>query len=146
MDWIAAHEEAQALQKAMTPAIEAQMINLLHEPTTCPHGNPIPGSAPSAHDYLRSHHAIRLSRAPGGMPLRVLCVSEVVEDETALLRLVGEYGLRPGANLAVEGASPEFQNRIALAVGSKKIELDRSIAEKIWVYRPGVNVGADGGI
>jgi DtxR family transcriptional regulator, Mn-dependent transcriptional regulator len=146
MDWIVAHEEAHALQKAMTPAIEAQMVRLLRNPTTCPHGNPIPGSAPSAHDYLRSHGAVRLSRAPHHSPLRVLCVSEVVEDETALLRLVGELGLRPGANLVVEEPRADSPNRVAMAMGTRKRELDRAVAEKIWVYAPGADVGADGGI
>lgn len=146
MDWIKAHEEAQALQKAMTPAIEAQMVSLLRNPTTCPHGNPIPGSAPSAHDYLRSHGAMRLSRAPHGKPLRVLCVSEVVEDETALLRLVGELGLRPGANLVIEEPGTDLATRVVMAVGSRKVDLDRAVAEKIWVYASEVEAGADGGI
>jgi DtxR family Mn-dependent transcriptional regulator len=146
MDWITAHEEAQAFQKAMTPAIEARMVSLLHNPTTCPHGNPIPGSAPSAQDYLRSHRAMRLSRAPHGTPLRVLCVSEVVEDETALLRLVGELGLRPGADLVVEEPGVGQANRITMAVGSRKVSLERAVAEKIWVREPGLHDGADGGI
>src|SRR5438105_4489297 len=55
MDWIAAHVEAHALQHGLTPAIEAQMVAVLGNPTTCPHGNPIPGSAPATLDFLRKH-------------------------------------------------------------------------------------------
>src|SRR5579885_231264 len=99
MDWIAAHEEAHALQNALTPTIEAQMVALLGNPTTCPHGNPIPGSAPSTHDFLRRYRAMRLSDALCAVPVPFLCSSSVVEDETALLRHVGAVEIRPGAEV-----------------------------------------------
>jgi len=136
MDWIAAHEEAQVLQKALSPAIEAQMVEILHHPTTCPHGNPIPGNAPSAQDYLRTHQAIRLGRAPFDTALRVLCVSEVVEDETALLRLVGDLGLHPGANLIVRQGGAVDEPKLIIDVDSRQVVLDRAVADKIWVYEP----------
>ena len=155
MDWIQAHEEAQSLQKALTPAIEAHIVQLLRNPTTCPHGNPIPGTGPSPQDYLRSHDAVRLSAAPFGAPVRVLCVSEVVEDESALLRMVGEYGLRPGADLARRELDGDGESLVRLEVDSRWVDLARAVAEKIWVYQPDSNsknlarpeaVGADGGI
>jgi DtxR family Mn-dependent transcriptional regulator len=135
MDWIEAHEEAQSLQKALTPAIESHMVRLLGNPTTCPHGNPIPGSAPSAQDYLRSHGAVRLSTAPFDSPMKVLCVSEVVEDETALLRMVGELGLRPGADLVRRAFESDRASLLRLELGRRWVDLDRSVAEKIWVYQ-----------
>jgi DtxR family Mn-dependent transcriptional regulator len=134
MDWIAAHEEAHALQNALTPAIEAHMVSLLGNPTTCPHGNPIPGSAPSTYDFLRIHRAMRLSRAAVGTPLRVLCISEVVEDETTLLRSVGEAGIRPDADLVVRDLGSFDTDRVTVDVGPRTVELDRAVAEKIWVY------------
>ena len=136
MDWITAHEEAHALQNALTPAIEAQMLTLLGNPTTCPHGNPIPGSAPSTQDFLRRHLAMRLSHAPPNTPLRVLCISEVVEDETRLLRLVGEAGIRPNIDVVVrEGGSFNWE-RLVIDVASQSVELTRTVADKIWVYAP----------
>lgn len=134
MDWIAAHEEAHALQNSLTPSIEEHMLTLLGNPTTCPHGNPIPGSAPSTSDYLRRHHAMRLSRAPAETSLRVLCISEVVEDETALLRSVGELGIRPNADLIVRETDPLESDRLTLDIGSRSVELKRAVADKIWVY------------
>jgi DtxR family transcriptional regulator, Mn-dependent transcriptional regulator len=95
MDWITVHEEVHALEPALTPAIGAHMVAVLGNPTTWPHGNPIPGSASQVRDFLRGQHALRLSAAPVGVPLCVLCISEVVEDETALLRYVGDVGLCP---------------------------------------------------
>lgn len=134
MDWIAAHEEASALQRALTPAIEAAIVVRLGNPTTCPHGNPIPGSAPTTLDYLRSHRAFRLSAATPGERLRVLCVSEVVEDETALLRFLGEKGVRPGAEVVLRETFPSATGPLLLEVAGESAALDRDVAGKIWVH------------
>src|SRR5918912_3189674 len=132
MDWITAHEEAHALEHALTPAIEAHMAAVLGHPTTCPHGNPIPGSAPRARDFLRAQHALRLSAAPLGVPLRVVCISEVVEDETALLRYVGDVGLRPRRTLVVTGRDPT-QSAYVVQVQGQQAILGHALADKIWV-------------
>lgn len=133
MDWISAHEEAHALQSSLTPAIETRMVALLGNPTTCPHGNPIPGSAPEAHEFLRAHRALRLGGAPVDTPLRVLCISEVVEDETALLREVGEQGIRPGVGVVVRESGLAPHDPLHVEVDGRGVELSRSVAARIWV-------------
>ena len=132
MDWITAHEEAHALAHALTPAIDAHMAAVLGHPTTCPHGNPIPGSAPQTRDFLRRQNALRLSVAPIGVPLRVVCISEVVEDETALLRYVGAVGLRPASPLTVTGRDPA-QSACTVQVQGQQAILGHALAAKIWV-------------
>jgi DtxR family transcriptional regulator, Mn-dependent transcriptional regulator len=132
MDWITAHEEAHALEHALTPRMAARMVAVLGNPTTCPHGNPIPGSAPQTRDFLRAHGAVRLSAAPLGVPLRVLCISEVVEDETALLRYVGQVGLRPQSALVVTGRDPA-QSACVIQVQGRQAVLGHALAAKIWV-------------
>ena len=134
MDWITAHEEAHALQNALTPAIEARIVAELGNPTTCPHGNPIPGSAPRTYDFLREHGAVRLSAAARDTPLKVLCISEVVEDETALLRSVGEKGIRPGVSIVVRSAAPPTAV-LRVDVDGQPVSLPLATGEKIWVYR-----------
>jgi DtxR family Mn-dependent transcriptional regulator len=136
MDWITAHVEAHALQHGLTPAIEEQMVLALGNPTTCPHGNPIPGSAPGTLDFLRSHAAVRLSAAPPSVALRVLCISEVVEDETALLRSVGESDIRPGTDVVVREVDGRGDDSLLVDVGGRPVALRRSVASKIWVYAP----------
>jgi DtxR family Mn-dependent transcriptional regulator len=145
MDWIAAHVEAHALQHGLTPAIEAQMVAVLGNPTTCPHGNPIPGSAPATLDFLRKHRAIRLSDSPEGRPLRVLCISEVVEDETALLRSMGEKEVRPGIDVVVRGTGDAAADAtVHLDVAGRDVRLPRAVASKIWVYQPTSAEGSAG--
>jgi len=136
MDWISAHEEAHALQNSLTPAIEAHMLGVLGNPTTCPHGNPIPGSDPRTSDFLQVHEALRLSGAPVDVPMRVLCISEVVEDETVLLRSVGEKGIRPGVDLVVRDRGPGGAELLAIELAGNWMDLSRALADKIWVCPP----------
>jgi DtxR family transcriptional regulator, Mn-dependent transcriptional regulator len=132
LDWITAHEEAHALEHALTPTIEAHLVAVLGHPTTCPHGNPIPGSAPLTRDFLRDQGALRLSLAPVGVPLRVVCISEVVEDETALLGYGGAVGLRPRSPLVVTGRDPA-QSACTVEVQGQQAILHSALAARIWV-------------
>jgi Fe2+ transport system protein FeoA len=66
------------------------------------------------------------------MPLRVVCISEVVEDETALLRYVGAMGLRPRSLLVVTGRDPAHSACTVEVQGQQAI-LNSALAAKIWV-------------
>ena len=43
--WAEAHHEAGKWEHVIGPAVEDALARVLGDPTTCPHGNPIPGSA-----------------------------------------------------------------------------------------------------
>jgi DtxR family Mn-dependent transcriptional regulator len=133
MDWIAAHEEAHALQHAMTPAIEKRVVEVLGNPQTCPHGNPIPGSGVNTREYLRDHQAERLSGLAIGSPVRVLCTSEVVEDESALLRYLSDKGIQPGTSVIVRDNGPDDSSPLMLDVAGAPVALGRDVARRIWV-------------
>src|SRR5438128_3095201 len=45
LNWTDAHEEAHRLEHAISPRAEDRLAELLGMPSTCPHGNPIPGMA-----------------------------------------------------------------------------------------------------
>ena len=47
LSWAEAHHEAGKWEHVMSEAVEVAMDSVLGSPTTCPHGNPIPGS-----DYI----------------------------------------------------------------------------------------------
>src|SRR3954463_14606944 len=44
LSWADAHHEAGKWEHVMSDAVEQAMDRVLGRPTTCPHGNPIPGS------------------------------------------------------------------------------------------------------
>ena len=50
LSWAEAHHEAGKWEHVMSENVEEAMNRLLGEPTTCPHGNPIPGSSYVATD------------------------------------------------------------------------------------------------
>lgn len=99
MDWVSAHEQAHALEHWISPDVEERISTLLNRPRTCPHGNPIPGNAPSGLEFLRQQGGFRLTDAEEGQTVRVILLSEVVEDESDVLRRLSGKGIHPSAAL-----------------------------------------------
>ncbi len=137
MQWHEVHEEACRLEHFISGAVEARVISSLNNPTTCPHGNPIPGSVPNARTYLKDHHAVRLSSVPVGVQAKILCISEVVEDEEALILYLQNRGLTPEIQLTMlsqESLDPNNQNEhVKLQVGDREVSISKPSADKIWV-------------
>jgi DtxR family Mn-dependent transcriptional regulator len=148
MDWVQAHEQAHFLERGMSPAIEERLTRLLGNPRTCPHGNPIPTQTMNTVDYLREQHALRLSSAEVGVPLRVVLISEVVEDESALLTYLGQLEIMPGARMTVLKQNPVEHSLDAHIVprtavrdmpleeaekSAQVVSLSTDLAAKIWV-------------
>lgn len=138
MQWHEVHEEACRLEHFISGAVEARVLANLHFPTTCPHGNPIPGQVPNARTYLQDQHATRLSTVAQGATVSILCISEVVENEEELIHYLHEKGLTPGTQLTVlasaaaePGLPPPTVCRIQ--VGEQEILIDRLVSTKIWV-------------
>jgi DtxR family Mn-dependent transcriptional regulator len=137
MQWHQVHEEACRLEHFISGAVEARVITSLNNPTTCPHGNPIPGSVPDARNYLKDNHAVRLSTLPIGAKANVFCISEVVEDEEALILYLHEKGLMPGTQLTILSyKSDDAENQSAnvnLQVAGREVSVNKASAAKIWV-------------
>ena len=137
MQWHQVHEEACRLEHFISGAVEARVISSLNNPTTCPHGNPIPGSVPNARTYLKDQHAIRLSALAVGHTATILCISEVVEDEEALVLYMHEKGLTPGTQLTVlaqdDLSAEEQEENFMLQVNGREVCISKPSAAKIWV-------------
>jgi DtxR family Mn-dependent transcriptional regulator len=131
MEWHEVHEEVERLEHVISPAFEARMLAQLDNPTTCPHGNPIPGLV-DAPQFLRRQQARRLDAVEVGQPLVVLTISEVVEDEEALITLLHGKGIVPGTEITVEGCA-EGSGALRVRVGAGLVELDREVAHMVWV-------------
>lgn len=139
MQWHQVHEEACRLEHFISGAVEARVLASLNFPSTCPHGNPIPGQVPSARTYLQDQGAIRLSTVAKGEIAKILCISEVVEDEEALIHYLHEKGLTPGIELTMltpphAGKDPQDTD-CHLLVGTQEIRVNASVPATIWVTR-----------
>ncbi len=146
MDWVQAHEEAHHLERGMSPVIEDRLMVLLGNPRTCPHGNPIPTGSVDTVGYLRQQHALRLNSADENVLMKVVLISEVVEDESALLTYLGQMHIMPGAHATVLGRDPT-DNSLKVGIAPRAqtpgqsppsenaqvVLLSNDLAAKIWV-------------
>jgi DtxR family Mn-dependent transcriptional regulator len=131
LDWIEAHEQAHTLEHTMTDEVALRISERLGHPLTCPHGNPIPGNASSGTTFLREQNAFRLSDAVEGQTVRVVLVSEVVEDESEMLRRISGKGIHPSAILTL--TAKESDTDLIFEAKGEKQSLPRDLASKIWV-------------
>jgi DtxR family Mn-dependent transcriptional regulator len=139
MQWHQVHEEACRLEHFISGAVEDRVITSLNYPTTCPHGNPIPGQVANARTYLKDQGAQRLSTLKVRETASILLISEVVEDEEALILYLHDKGLTPGTPLTVlakedEKASVDLQEEnFKLLVEGREVCINKAVASKIWV-------------
>jgi len=92
LGWAEADEEAHHLQHAFSDRVTDRIDQLLGEPPTCPHGNPIPrdGITPERPGGLP------LSEGNPGTDVTILRVTEEAEEDARLLTFLQENGVRPG--------------------------------------------------
>jgi DtxR family Mn-dependent transcriptional regulator len=139
MQWHQVHEEACRLEHHISGAVEERVVKSLGSPTTCPHGNPIPGYVPNARTYLKDQGAIRLLTAEIGQPVRILCVSEVVEDEEELISYLHDRNLTPGTEITLverPNAQAAGETRdVVLAVAGlhANVTISPHAAHALWV-------------
>jgi DtxR family transcriptional regulator, Mn-dependent transcriptional regulator len=135
MQWHQVHEEASRLEHYISGAVEERVLASLGTPSTCPHGNPIPGCVPSARTYLRDQGAVRLLVLAPDRSARILCVSEVVEDEEELISYLHDRGLTPGTLLTLRevaaGEAPERE--VVVEAAGQPIALSARVAHALWV-------------
>ncbi len=93
----------------MGDAVEAAMDRVLGRPTTCPHGNPIPGSTYSAPD------SSPLSSLAVGQRFTVSRIPEELEFTPGLLDYLEESSILPGHSGVLTATSPD---------GTVTIEID----------------------
>ena len=131
LDWDKAHVEAGRWEHVISDDVEARLVVLLGNPTTCPHGNPIPG-AERADGMARAGRAQRsLAEAQPGDRIRLERVTESVEHDSASLSYLGDHGLTPGTTAVIRARAPD--GTLTLAVGDATVALGPAICERMFV-------------
>jgi DtxR family Mn-dependent transcriptional regulator len=128
LPWHQVHEEAGRLEHAISGNIERHLVELLGDPGTCPHGNPIPGSAhPAVHGPL-----LAVNEVVEGEPAVVRRIDEQIEAQPSTMRMLEDAALMPGRRVSVRQVD---DGRITVETDSGGATLPLVIAEKVYVSR-----------
>jgi DtxR family transcriptional regulator, Mn-dependent transcriptional regulator len=101
LSWAEAHQQANRWEHVIDDQVEAAFNRLLGSPTTCPHGNPIPGS-----DYTETD-AVPLNGLDVGSSFTVTRIPEELEFAPGVLDFLEENTVLPGRNGVLTAASPD---------------------------------------
>ncbi|MFD1676877.1 metal-dependent transcriptional regulator [Alicyclobacillus fodiniaquatilis] len=126
LDWADAHVEAGRLENSVSELVEKRLATLLGNPTTCPHGNVIPGSG-----YVLPK-GMPLSEVDSHQTVEVVRIIEVAEEDLDLLRFLHRTGLVPGARVVL-GEQSRFEAGIPIEVKGETLSLQREIADRVLV-------------
>jgi len=129
LEWYKVHSEAGRWEHVISDDVEARLVELLGDPATCPHGNPIPGSRRALPDTPTRP----LAEVPEGERVRLLRISEEVETNLGSLALLDRAGFTPGAVATVAGRDAEGAAELRVEGGALSLRVPRPLADRLYV-------------
>lgn len=129
LEWHKVHAEAGRWEHVISDDVEQRLIILLENPSTCPHGNPIPGTTPPKRK-LRS-----LGDADAGQRVRLERITETVELDRDSLEYLDTSGFRPGTEATVQAKAPD--GTLTLSVDGATVAIGPSLAAELYVADAG---------
>jgi DtxR family transcriptional regulator, Mn-dependent transcriptional regulator len=129
MDWKEVHEEAEALEHAISDRVLARLDEFLGRPEADPHGDPIPAAGRGGSGR---GNPVTLASCEQRRALRV---ERILDQSGAFLEFVQRTGLKPGTRVRVSSRDAAAGVvRCSLASGETTLGLPE--AAKIQVGRP----------
>ena len=113
LSWADAHHEAGRWEHVISPVVERAMMDLLEDPNTCPHGNPIPGS-----DYAAPTGAKPLADVEAHGAFTVQRIPEELEFAPGQLEFLEHSGLMPGRTGTVMSMAPDGTATVQMDEGT----------------------------
>ena len=127
LEWHKAHREAGRWEHVISDEVEARLVELLGDPETCPHGNPIPG----ARRVAPAVPQVPLADVAPGAAIRLERIGEDVEVDMDSLVYLDEHGFIPGATATVAARGPD--GTLVLAVGPSTVAFGPELAGHLFV-------------
>lgn len=127
MDWSEVHDEAEALEHAVSDRVLERISELLGHPTSDPHGDPIPDAEGN---FAATKTQDSLDLCALDQPLRV---TRILDQTQEFLAYVQETGLKPGAKIRVLRREPASGVLHCELAGGTEVALGLHIAGKIIV-------------
>jgi DtxR family Mn-dependent transcriptional regulator len=105
MEWEEVHIEACRWEHVMSDSVERRIAALLGAPTTCPHGNPIPGVDELAAISATGEPLVTLEQAAasGSEKAVVRRISEQIQPDADMMRDLRAAGVQPGRTVRIAG-------------------------------------------
>jgi DtxR family Mn-dependent transcriptional regulator len=130
--WERVHDEAEVLEHVLSEDLEERIAVLLGDPTTDPHGHPIPTRDLEMPESAATPSPRRMWDLADG---ESASVERVSDETTEALRYLGDLGVKPGARIEVVGrgplAGPLFMK---MSDGPGDVHaLSKELAESVWV-------------
>jgi len=125
LSWAEAHHEAGRWEHVISESVEQAMTRLLGNPTTCPHGNPIPGSAYQETD------ATPLAGCAIGTTFTVRRIPEELEFTPGLLEFLESSSIQPGHSGIITAVSPD--GTLTLEIDGNHVGVGSFASERILV-------------
>ncbi|MBM3908881.1 MAG: metal-dependent transcriptional regulator [Gemmatimonadetes bacterium] len=123
--WDGVHAEAERLEHAASSKLIEAMAAALGHPSADPHGAPIPRADGTVEEArLRTVDDLAV-----GARARVARMSD---RDPALLRYLGELGVRPGVTLRLVDRAP-FEGPMTIAVGRARHVIGIGVARRVYV-------------
>ena len=127
--WHKAYSEAHRLEHGISHEVADGLAALLKNPTTCPHGYPIPGSEGYAQTRHVRSHLKSLNEVREGT---TVTVKRVPEEDVELLQYLEEHNVSPSWTMKVLDVA-DFKGTITLEVDRHEIVISTDTASKIVV-------------
>lgn len=125
--WADAHEEAHLIEHTITPRVEARIMAVLGNPTTCPHGNPMPGVDPATRPKTRP-----LATAQAGEEWAIDGINEPAEEDHELMTFYQRNGLVPGARIRVREVAA-YNSTMTVEVAGRPVTLGMRAAQELRI-------------
>ena len=125
LPWSKSHAEAERMEHAISPEVEALLLKRFANHKTCPHGVPINGSV----SQLRKQGGVLLSELRPGESAEILCVYE--KDE-GFLEFLENLHLLPAAKLDI--LERGYDETLTVRVSGQTIHLGKPATSRIWVH------------
>ena len=126
LSWAKAHAEAERMEHAISPEVEALLMKRFAGRKACPHGVPIRGGIAE----LRKEGGILMSELRPNDRAEILCVYEKDEGFLEFLE-----GLHLGPRTKLEVLKREYDETLTLRADGQTMHLGKPATSRIWVRR-----------
>lgn len=126
LSWTQAHHEAGRWEHVISPDVEDALMRVMENPTTCPHGNPIPGS-----NYVEPPRSSALQDIEAGGVFTVERITEELEYRDGMLEFLETASILPGNTGTVTSRGPDGTTTIE--IGGSHIGVGEFASARILV-------------